>query len=69
MDIVVAKNISGMQSNVPNVKRISPLWGQTGGKYEGRAWLESNVGEGYEGERVLNGSKWWPEPPVQLSGR
>lgn len=51
------------------MKRIIPLWGQTGGKYEGRAWLESNVGEGYEGERVLKVSKWWPEPPVQLSGR
>ena len=45
-DIVIAKNISDMQRNVPNTKRITPLWGQAGGQYEERTWLETNVGEG-----------------------
>lgn len=45
-DIVIAKNISGIQRNVPNMKRIIPLWGQAGGQYEGRAWLEKMWGRG-----------------------
>lgn len=46
-DIVTAKDIRDMQRNVPNMKRITPLWGQAGGQHEERTWLETNAGEGY----------------------
>lgn len=38
-------NISDMQKNAPNMKRIILLWGQAGGQYEGKAWLGSNAEE------------------------